>query len=255
MMLLAVDIGNTRTTYGAYDGSKLLRVFSHETLKDGLTTNSDFIHEMSHIPRPDIVGIASVVPEATQKTALVIEAILKEIPIRIVSNEDVPIINKYRNPNEVGTDRLLGAFAAYEKWGRAAKKPVIVIDFGTATTFDCVTGSGEYLGGAISLGIASSAQALSSVASQLPEIPLEFPPNVIGTTTIENMQSGILFGAVALAEGMIERMIKEAFQDEVPIVIATSGLSKILEGRTAAIHYFDPQLVLEGIRLTIDSSS
>jgi type III pantothenate kinase len=254
MMILAVDIGNTRTNYGAYDGSTLLRTFSHDTLKDGKAIGADVLHEMSQIARPDIVGIASVVPEATQETARSIDAILKAIPIRIVGNEDVPFINKYRDPHAVGIDRLLGAFAAYENWGRPAKQPVIVIDFGTATTYNCVTSSGEYLGGAISLGIASSARALSSFASQLPNIPLEFPPGVLGSTTIESMQSGILFAALAQTEGMIARFTKEVFQNEEPIVVATGGLAKLLEGKTTAIHHYDSQLVLEGIRLTLSAS-
>jgi type III pantothenate kinase len=253
MMILAVDIGNTRTNYGAYDGSTLLRTFSHDTLKGDSAVDANILHEMSHIARPDVVGIASVVPVATQKTARSIDAILKEIPIRIIGTDDVPFINKYRDPHTVGIDRLLGAFAAYEKWGRTAKQPVIVIDFGTATTYNCITSKGEYLGGAISLGIASSARALSSFASQLPNIRLEFPPSVLGSTTIESMQSGILFGALAATEGMIARFTKEVFQNEEPIVVATGGLAKLLEGKTTAIHHYDSQLVLEGIKLAVSA--
>lgn len=251
MMLLAVDIGNSRTTYGAYIGADLLRTFSHDTLKDGGNVGPDFFHEMTHIDRPDIVGIASVVPEVTKKTALFIDAMLRQVPVRILGNNDVPITNRYGDPFAVGTDRLIASYAAYERWGKPEQKPVIVIDFGTATTYDCVTAGGEYLGGAIGLGIASSANALAELASQLPEVPLEFPDRVVANTTVGSIQSGILYGAVAATEGMIARITKEVFPDDVPIVVATGGLAKLLDGRTEAIDRLDNQLVLEGIRLTI----
>lgn len=248
MMLLAVDIGNSRTTYGAYNDAGLLATFSHETLKDGGNVTAEFFHQMARIPRPDVVGVASVVPEVTKKTGLFIDAILRNIPIRIIGNNDVPIVNRYQNPFEVGTDRLLGSYAAYERWGRDAKKPMIVIDFGTATTFDCVSKSGEYLGGAIALGVESSARFLSSIASQLPEIPLEFPPQVLGSTTRESMQSGVLYGALEAAEGLIRRIAAEVFQGEEPVVVATGGLAKLFEGRSAHIQIIEPYLVLDGIR-------
>jgi type III pantothenate kinase len=252
MMLLAVDIGNTRTTYGAYNGAELLRTFSHETLKDGGNVGPDFFREMAHIARPDIVGIASVVPEVTKKTALFIDAMLRNVPVRIIGNNDVPITNRYGDPFAVGTDRLIGAYAAYERWGKPEHRPLIVIDFGTATTFDCVTANGEYLGGAIGLGIASTADALADLGAQLPDVPLEFPDRVVANTTVGSIQSGILFGALVATEGMIARMRQEVFPEEKPLVIATGGLANLLEGKTEAIHTFDQQLVLDGIRRTID---
>ena len=254
MMLLAVDIGNTRTTYGAYDGGELLRTFSHETLKDGGNVGPEFFHEMTHIARPDIVGIASVVPEVTKKTALFIDAMLRQVPVRIIGNNDIPMTNHYGDPFAVGTDRLIASYAAYNRYGKPEGKPLIVIDFGTATTFDCITKSGEYLGGAITLGIASSVEALSSLASQLPEVPLEFPEHVVANATVNSIQSGILFGALAATEGMIARITKEVFPNEAPIVIATGGLAKLFEGRTEAIQRYDTQLVLEGLRTILSDS-
>lgn len=247
MMTLAVDIGNTRTTYGAYNDGDLIVTFSHETLKEGGNVSADFFHQMTHIPRPDIVGIASVVPEVTKKTALFIDAMMRNIPIRIIGNNDVPMINLYGDPFAVGTDRLIASFAAYERWGKVEEKPLIVIDFGTATTYDCVTKTGEYLGGAISLGIASSADALASLASQLPDVPLEFPEHVVANVTVASIQSGVLYGALAATEGMVGRMIAEVFAGDEPLVIATGGLSILFEGRTRSIHRFEPHLVLDGI--------
>lgn len=253
-MTLAVDIGNTRTTYGAYNDGELITTFSHETLKDGGNVGADFFHQMTHIPRPDIVGIASVVPEVTKKTALFIDAMMRNIPIRIIGNNDVPMTNLYGDPFAVGTDRLIASYAAYERWGKAEEKPLIVIDFGTATTYDCVTKAGEYLGGAIALGIASGADALASLASQLPDVPLEFPEQAVANTTVASIQSGILFGALAQTEGMIARMTEEVFAGDEPVVIATGGLAKLLEGRTKSIHRFEPQLVLDGITKVLTAS-
>jgi type III pantothenate kinase len=253
-MLLAVDIGNTRTTYGAYDGDQLLRTFSHETLKEGGNVGPDFFREMTQIARPDVVGIASVVPEVTKKTALFIDAVLGKVPIRIIGNNDVPMANHYADAFAVGTDRLIASYAAYERYGRTEKKPIIVIDFGTATTYDCITTNGDYLGGAITLGIASSVEALSALASQLPEVPLEFPEHVVANSTVHSIQSGILFGALAQAEGMISRITKEVFPNDAPIVVATGGLAKLLEGKTEAIHRYDSQLVLDGIRTILSDS-
>lgn len=248
MMLLAVDIGNTRTTYGAYSDAELLATFSHETLKDGGNVTGDFFHQIARIPKPDIVGIASVVPDVTRKTGLFIDAILRNIPIRIIGNTDVPIKNLYRNPFEVGTDRLLGSYAAYERWGKPEQKPLIVIDFGTATTFDCVSKQGEYLGGAIALGIEAGARYLSSIAARLPEVPLEFPPHVLGSNTVESMQSGILYGALEETEGLVRRLAREVFNGDEPLVVSTGGLAGLFSGKTMNIHHFEPYLVLDGIR-------
>ena len=248
MTILAVDIGNTRTTYGAYDSQELVATFSHETLKDGGNVTSEFFKEISRIPRPEIVGISSVVPEVTKKTALLIDAMMRNVPIRILGNNDVPMTNKYQDPFSAGTDRLLASYAAYQQWGKSEKRPLIVIDFGTATTFDCISASGEYLGGAITLGVASSADALFRLAAQLPDIPLAIPAQAIGTTTVESMQSGIVLGALLGAEGLVQKMTEEAFAGAQPIIVATGGMSSLFKGKADFIDYFVPSLVLDGIR-------
>ncbi len=127
---------------------------------------------------------------------------------------------------------------------------MIVIDLGTATTFNCVNTDGEYLGGIISLGVESSARHLSSIAAQLPTIRLEFPPQVLGTDTIQSMQSGILYGALASLEGLVSRLQEEVFAGQEIITVSTGGLSRLFSGKTTFINYVDPALVLRGILIT-----
>jgi type III pantothenate kinase len=124
-----------------------------------------------------------------------------------------------------------------------------VIDLGTATTYDCVTSDGVFLGGAIAAGLELSAEALANRAAQLPTIELAFPSSIIGRTTIESIQSGTLYGGLAQLEGLVARLRAAAFPNEEPVVVATGGLSRLIEGRTSIVTHFDPALVLEGIRI------
>jgi len=150
----------------------------------------------------------------------------------------------YRNPREVGADRLVNAVAAYEKY----RTSLVIIDFGTATTFDCVSEKGEYLGGAISPGIGISAEALFQRASKLPRVELFDPPaSVIGKETAESMKSGLLYGYAELVDGMVKRIRKEMAPR--PRVIATGGLATLLGKLSATIEAVEPDLTLEGLRL------
>jgi type III pantothenate kinase len=124
-----------------------------------------------------------------------------------------------------------------------------VVDLGTATTYDCISSDGVFCGGAIAPGLELGAEALTQRAAQLPSIELTFPSSVIGRTTTESIQSGVLYGGLAQIEGLVERLRQFRFPDEEPIVIATGGLSRLIEGRTSVITRFDPMLVLEGIRI------
>ena len=147
----------------------------------------------------------------------------------------------YSDPASVGADRLCNAVAAFQKYNQA----VIVIDFGTATTFDIVNNKAEYLGGIISPGVETTAWALYQRAAKLPKISLEFPKRVIGRSTDESMQSGILSGTVKMIDGLVEDIMKELKDD--PQVIATGGLAKLIQPRTKYIKQFFPHLVLEGL--------
>ncbi|MDP4200134.1 MAG: type III pantothenate kinase [Bacteroidota bacterium] len=258
MSLLAVDIGNTSTTLGFFDEQGTLRHrfdIPTRTLTHRALTHETLDAPLAPLGKPVTIGIASVVPWASDELIVVLHEIYPDATVLVISSSNLPLQIRYPHPEELGTDRLLGALAAFRLFGEREHRPCIVIDLGTATTYDCITSDGVFLGGAIAPGLELSAEALAQRASQLPSIALSFPDNVIGQTTVESMQSGVLFGGVAAIEGMIERLRQAAFPEERPIVIATGGLSKLIEGRTQAFTHVDPALVLEGIRIAAELSA
>jgi type III pantothenate kinase len=252
MMFLAVDIGNTGTKFGLFKQDEPFEmtfrfltsaILNHEHIEDELLPKLSALGDLSS------VAIASVVPKASEALIQILQKAHFEAAIKLLTNSDIPIVNKYRNPNEVGIDRLLASYAAYRQFGQSEKKPVIVISFGTATTFDCINPEGEYLGGIIALGVESSAAYLSSVAVQLPKIEIAFPESILGQSTVESIQSGIMNGSLAMVEGLISKLTTEIFQKQKPIVVAAGGLAKLFEGKTNIIDHFAPALVLEGIAI------
>jgi type III pantothenate kinase len=250
-MFIAVDIGNTRTTCGIYEGEFLAAIINFPTLRGEITQIvSEARKELSLYETVKDICIASVVPQSTYQTCDALRTLYGDVPVRVLSHDDIPLDNSYRDPTEVGADRLLGSLAAYTKYGAKEKNPVIVIDMGTATVFDCIDKEGLYLGGAIALGIESSAKHLSQIAARLPQITLEFPKRVLGKTTEQSMQSGILFGALSMAEGMVKRLHEEVFPGEEPIVVATGGLAALINKRSPFITHYEPYLVLDGIRIS-----
>lgn len=258
MSLLAVDIGNTSTTIGLFDDANRLRHqfnMPTRTLTHRALTRETLDGPLTGLPAPGVIGIASVVPWASDELIVVLHEIYLDATIHVVTNATMPIEVRYPNPDEVGSDRLLGALAAHKLYGVPESRPCITVDLGTATTFDCITSDGVFLGGAIAPGLELGAEALAQRASQLPTIDLTFPPSVIGQSTVESMQSGILYGGISAIEGMIERLRAAAFPNEQPIVIATGGLSRLVEGHTKAIHRVEPELVLEGIRIATEFAS
>jgi type III pantothenate kinase len=156
-------------------------------------------------------------------------------------NTGMPIL--YENPHEVGADRIENAVAAYEKFGRAAQRPLIVVDFGTATTLDAITAKGEYLGGAICPGVQISADALFQRAARLPRIDVRKPPRIVGRTTVGAMESGLFYGYVGMVEGLVRRMNEELGGNA--ITIATGGLADVIAPETSVIDHVDPDLTLE----------
>ena len=258
MGLLAVDIGNTSTTLGLFDDEGVLtqrfdiptRTLTHRAL-----THETLDTPLAGIAQPDTVAIASVVPWASDELIVVLHEIFPSAHVLVINSGNMPIRIDYPNPEELGTDRLLGALAAWKLRGEPEHRPCIVIDLGTATTYDAITADGVFLGGAIAPGLELGAEALAGRAAQLPTIELSFPASIIGRTTIESMQSGILFGGLSQLEGFVERLGGVAFPNEKPIVFATGGLSRLIEGRTAIVSHFDPNLVLTGIRLAAELAS
>jgi type III pantothenate kinase len=157
----------------------------------------------------------------------------------------MPIL--YDTPADVGADRIVNGIAAYEKYGRAGQHPLVVVDFGTATTLDAISGKGEYLGGAICPGVTISADALFQRAARLPKIDVRKPATVIGRTTIGAMESGLFWGYVDMVEGLVRRMSAELGGDV--RCIATGGLAPVIAPETKLIHHVDADLTLDGLRI------
>jgi type III pantothenate kinase len=252
-MLLAIDVGNTNIVLGVFDGAGLLQSWRLTTLRErtsdelGLLVEGLFAHDRIDKAKVDEIVMASVVPPLTGSTRAMAGRYfgVKVLNVDPGVNTGMPIL--YENSSEVGADRIVNAIAAYEKFGRARKRPLIVVDFGTATTFDAITATGEYLGGAICPGVTISADALFQRAARLPRIDVRKPSRVVGRTTVGAMESGLFWGYVGLVEGLVRRMAKELGGDA--ISIATGGLADIIAPETPIIQYVEPDLTLHGLRI------
>jgi type III pantothenate kinase len=248
-MLLAIDIGNTHTVIGIYGHDTLvadwrMASLTHRTADENWLTLKSFCTDAGIDPATiTAVGISSVVPDLTFVFAHLARKHFGIEPVTISGALDFGIAIRYKDPMAVGADRLCDAVAGYEKYGG----PLIIIDFGTATTYDVVAANGDYLGGVITLGLESTAAELHHRAAKLPRIELRFPQCAIGDDTASSMQSGVLFGNVDAVEGMVKRIRAELGSPA--RVIATGGLAKIIAARTSAIQAVEPTLVLDGIRL------
>lgn len=249
-MLLVIDVGNTNMVMGVYRGSRLLKDWRLRTERN--TTEDEFnvivtsLFAQSGI-RPDEIKntiISSVVPPMVTILDSFCRKYLGGPPLWVdaARYKGMPIL--YRNPGDVGADRIVNAVAAYHKYRRS----LIVIDFGTATTFDSISEKGEYLGGAISPGIMIASEALFRKASRLPRVEIFTPPTeVIGRDTAGSIQSGIIFGYAGLVDGMVKRIKREMGSD--PKVIATGGLAELIRDVSETIEAVEPLLTLDGLRL------
>ncbi|QEK13551.1 type III pantothenate kinase [Crassaminicella thermophila] len=249
-MLLAFDVGNTNIVLGAYEGEELLTYWRFATDKAkssdeyGMLINQLFQYEGLSLNDVDDVIISSVVPPimyTLQHTALKYcnkEAIVIGPGIKTGMNI------KYDNPKQVGADRIVNAVAGYEKYGG----PLIIVDFGTATTFCAISEKGDYLGGTISPGIKISSEALFQHAAKLPRVELVKPGKVICKNTISSMQSGMVYGYVGLVDYIVRRMKKE-LKDPNTKVIATGGLASLITSESETIDEIDKLLTLEGLRI------
>ena len=248
-MLLAIDIGNTHLVLGIFKGDQLVHSWRVVTrinqTFDEYAVVCRNLFELEGISSKDIEGmvISSVVPplnetfESLAKQYFSLESLFIE-PTR----QDLVPIPLYKPPADVGADRIVNAVAAFDLIGG----PCIVVDFGTATTFDAISGKGEYLGGVIAPGIGISAEALFSSASKLPRIEIRKPSKVIGDSTVGSMQSGLYFGYVGLVEGILRNMKGELGEAE---VLATGGLASLVAAATEAIDRVEEDLTLFGLRI------
>jgi len=248
-MLLAIDVGNTNSVFGVFDGVRLLDHWRVET--DARKTYDEYgilLREMFGFSKidPDAVDavvVSSVVPPLQFNLERMSQRYFKCKPLFVGPGVKTGMPILYDNPREVGADRIVNAVAAYEKH----KAGLIVVDFGTATTFDAVSPKGEYLGGAISPGITISMEALFQNASKLSRVEFLRPPHVVGRNTVHSIQSGLVFGYVGLVDGICERMQKEVgFPTR---VVATGGLAPLIASESHAIAEVDEFLTLEGLRL------
>jgi len=248
-MLLTIDVGNTNLTLGLYDGDKLdphwRLATDHDRMPDeyGL----QFLGLLEHARRSadDLTGIclASVVPQLTQRIVQACNEYLKQDPLIVDTGVKTGIRIRYEDPRAVGADRVADAVATLKLYGG----PACIVDFGTATTFNALTREGDYLGGAITAGINLAADALFTHTAKLQRIDLQRPPSVIGRNTVHAMQSGLLFGYVSMAEGMVARFRAELGQDMK--VVATGGLAAIVAQETKVIDVLAPWLTLDGLRI------
>ncbi len=251
-MLLVVDIGNTNIVIGLYQEDNL--IFNWRIMTDRDKTSDEFamlfqnLLDSKDIPRNSIQAIivSNVVPPLASAMEQMCKNYFHIDPLLVGPKINLGMTIKYDNPKEVGADRLVNAVAGYEKY----KRSLIIIDFGTATTFDYINPAGEYIGGAIAPGIQISSEALFQKASKLPRIEFIEPARVVGTDTVSSMQSGIVYGYIGLVDGIVKRMKAEV--NTSPYVVATGGLAGLIAEHSEPIDEVDDQLTLRGLKIIYD---
>jgi type III pantothenate kinase len=248
-MILCIDVGNTNTNFGVYEDEKLLVMFKLTSKLD--RTSDEFglsiseLLRLNNIEKGQITGvcIASVVPNVMHSLITAIERYLNCRPIIVGPGTKTGISIKTDNPRELGADRIVDAVAAYKKYGG----PVLVLDFGTATTYDLITKDGSFIVGITAPGIRISAKALWEDTAKLPEIEIKKPASILATETVSSMQAGLVYGQIGQTEYSVKNMIKESGVENVKVV-ATGGLGGMISKETKCIDVYDPDLTLKGIR-------
>ena len=250
-MLLTVDVGNTNTVLGLFDGDRLFESYRIKT--DPRVTADEmalvFRGLLAGHPAPDGVAVCSTVPAVLDELRRMFSRYFADVPTIVVGpgvKTGVPLL--YDNPREVGPDRVVNTLAAFTLYGG----PAIVVDFGTSTNFDVVSDKGEFLGGALAPGIEISVDALASRAARLFKVELVEPRSVIGKTTNEALQSGLLYGFAGQVDGMVKRISAEL--GATPIVIATGGLSHLMVSVCESLNHHEPDLTLIGLRLVYEKN-
>jgi len=253
-MLLVADAGNTNTVLGLYDGGRLLSRWAVQTTRERTTDEWGLIFkaffEMAGHDQRAVTGVSmcSVVPPAVHALKHGARKYLHQEPLIVGPGIRTGLQLRYDNPKEIGADRIVNAVAAREKYPGAC----IIIDFGTATTFDCLCSRGEYLGGIICPGIGISLDALVTRTAKLPKVEIARPPDVIGKTTEHAMQSGIFFGYAAMVDGLVQKLAPE--MEANLTTIATGGLCAVLAGEATSIVHLEPDLTLEGLRILYEKN-
>lgn len=251
-MLIVVDIGNTHTAFGLFDGENLRFDWRVETRSErtadehAACLRALFDWEGIDVGQVKSAIISSVVPPATMPMERLFARYFKLTPLVVGPGMKTGMPVLYENPKDVGADRIVNAVAAYARFPQGA----IVVDFGTATTLDVVTAKGEYAGGVITLGLLTSADALYRATAKLPRVEIARPKSVVGTNTVASMQSGLVFGYAGMIDALVNRIRAELAYS--PRVIATGGLGALVAKESATIDEYDDLLTLVGLRLLYD---
>lgn len=251
-MLLAIDVGNTNTVLGLFDGPELLHSWRIKT--DARTTGDEMVLTyrglLTDAPRITGIALCSTVPAVLREMRTMLDRYYGDVPTVIVepgTRTGVPVLTD--NPKEVGADRIVNTIAAHHLFGG----PSIVVDFGTSTNLDVVSARGEFLGGALAPGIEISLDALAARAAQLRKVELVRPRSAIGKNTVEALQSGALYGFAGQVDGLVRRIVAEI--GEVTAVIATGGLAPIVVPESQTITVHEPDLTLVGLRLVYEKNA
>jgi type III pantothenate kinase len=253
-MLLVIDVGNTNTSLGVYRDEELLAHW-RLTTNPSRTVDEYGVHarnlfELAHMDFKDIeaIAVASVVPPLNYTLKRMAEVYFNLTPLFIDHTTNTGLKILYEPASDVGADRIVDAVAAIARHG----KPCVVVDFGTATTFNAINGAGEYMGGLITPGIMISSEALFSRTAKLPRVDIKRPQKVIGSSTVAAMQSGLYYGYAGLVDGVLERVIEEMHAK--PHIIATGGLAPLIATASKFIEKVDDTLTLEGLRLVYEEN-
>ena len=248
-MLMAVDVGNTNVKLGVYDDDRMVASWRLTTRREqtadeyGVFTRTMLRSHGLEPSQVTDVAISSTVPAVQRTMEEMARRYFNASPFVVDPGGNVDLAMHVDYPREVGPDRVVKVVAAVELYG----PPLIIIDFGTATTFECVSPAGAFVGGAIAPGIATAAEALTARAARLFRVDLARPPSAIGLNTVTNIQSGIVYGYAGLVDGLVERMRQE--MGGRPRVVATGGLVGLMDGLARTIDLVNPHLTLEGLRI------
>ena len=254
-MLLVIDVGNTNTSLGVYEGANLVAHWRLTTARNrtvdeyGLHARNLFELAGLDFKTINAIAIASVVPPLNYTLKQMAEVYFHLSPLFVDHTIEIGLRILYEPPSDVGADRIVDAVAAIHKYGA----PCIIVDFGTATTFNAINKDGEYLGGVITPGIMISADALFERTAKLPRVDIKRPRTVIGSSTVAAMQSGLYNGYVGLVDGVLRKMLAEL--DGSPRVIATGGLAPLIATGSELIELVDDTLTLEGLRLVYERTN
>lgn len=262
-MLLAIDVGNTSIVFGVFAGKTLTaswRLSTHgKRTPDelGVIVLQMLQNRAIDVKQIDAVILCSVVPPLTGTVVEMVRNYVQRDALLVESGEQIGIAVLYENDKEVGADRLVNGVAAFELYGRQRGTAVIVVDFGTATTFDAISVAGEYLGGVICPGVQISADALFQRTALLSRVEIRRPSNVIGRTTTSSVQSGLYFGQISMIEGIVKRMRSELSKGNGPsslisehaTCIATGGIAQLIAEETGVFEMVDGDLTLHGLRI------